>query len=123
MTVSIIHDNINDPSPTDSACSTNIVSEMPVQSASPHISTSSVVSVGILPDGLKISQQISEFLQLMEQAQRSYTYSAEEVQRMELLTQDYLHKLELQSCSYHARTRVATAIQQGTEFGSSDRRI
>ncbi len=59
----------------------------------------------------KISQQISEFLQLMEQAQRSYTYSAEEVQRMELLTQDYLHKLELQSCSYHARTRVATAIR------------
>lgn len=30
---------------------------------------------------------------------------------MELLTQDYLHKLELQSCSYHARTRVATAIR------------
>ena len=59
----------------------------------------------------KLSQQISGFLQLMEQAQKSYTYSAEEVQRMELLTQDYLHKLELQSCSYHARTRVATAIR------------
>ena len=59
----------------------------------------------------KLSQQISGFLQLMEQAQKNYTYSAEEVQRMELLTQDYLHKLELQSCSYHARTRVATAIR------------
>ena len=59
----------------------------------------------------KLSQQISGFLQLMEQAQKSYAYSAEEVQRMELLTQDYLHKLELQSCSYHARTRVATAIR------------
>lgn len=59
----------------------------------------------------KLSNQISGFLQLMEQAQKSYTYSAEEVQRMELLTQDYLHKLELQSCSYHARTRVATAIR------------
>ena len=59
----------------------------------------------------KLSQQISGFLQLMEQAQKSYTYSSEEVQRMELLTQDYLHKLELQSCSYHARTRVATAIR------------
>lgn len=59
----------------------------------------------------KLSQQISGFLQLMEQAQKSYTYSVEEVQRMELLTQGYLHKLELQSCSYHARTRVATAIR------------
>ena len=59
----------------------------------------------------KLSQQISGFLQLMEQAQKSYAYSAEEVQRMELLTQDYLHKLELQSCSRHARAKVATAIR------------
>ena len=59
----------------------------------------------------KLSQQISGFLQLMEQAQKSYAYSAEEVQRMELMTQDYLHKLELQSCNYHARSRVATAIR------------
>lgn len=59
----------------------------------------------------KLSQQICDFLQLMEQAQKSYAYSAEEVQRMEFLTQDYLHKLELQSCSRHARTRVATAIR------------
>lgn len=59
----------------------------------------------------KLSQQISGFLQLMEQAQKSYIYSTEEVQRMELMTQDYLHKLELQSCSYHARSRVATAIR------------
>lgn len=59
----------------------------------------------------KLSQQISGFLQLMEQAQKSYAYSAEEVQRMEFLTQDYLHKLELQSCSRHARAKVATAIR------------
>ena len=59
----------------------------------------------------KLSQQISGFLQLMEQAQKSHAYSAEEVQRMEFLTQDYLHKLELQSCSRHARTKVATAIR------------
>lgn len=59
----------------------------------------------------KLSQQISDFLQLMEQVQKSYTYSAEEVQRMEFLTQDYLHKLELQSCSRHARAKVATAIR------------
>ena len=58
-----------------------------------------------------LSQQISSFLQLMEQAQKNYAYSAEDVQRMELLTQDYLHKLELQSCSYHTRTKVANAIR------------
>ena len=59
----------------------------------------------------KLSQQISDFLQLMEQAQKSYAYSAEEVQRMEFLAQDYLYKLELQSCSRHARAKVATAIR------------
>ncbi len=59
----------------------------------------------------KLSQQISGFLQLMEQAQKSYAYSAEEVRRMEFLTQDYLHKLELQSCSRHVRAKVATAIR------------
>ncbi len=58
-----------------------------------------------------ISQHISDFVKLLEQVQKIYTYSTEEVQRLELLTQDYLHKLELQSCSYHARTRVATAIR------------
>lgn len=30
---------------------------------------------------------------------------------MDLLTQDYLHKLKQQSCGYHTRTKVATAIR------------
>lgn len=59
---------------------------------------------------ITIAKQLSEFLQFMEQAQRSYTYSVDEVQRLELLTQDYLHKLELQSCNYHTRSKVAAAL-------------
>lgn len=59
----------------------------------------------------KLSQQISDFLQLMEHAQKSYVYSNEEVERMQLLTVDYLHLLELNSCNYHTRAKVAAAIR------------
>lgn len=58
-----------------------------------------------------LSQQISGFLQLLDHAQKSYTHSSEEVHRMDLLTSDLIHKIELQSCSYHDRAKVATAIR------------
>lgn len=59
----------------------------------------------------KLSNQISSFLQVLTDAQKSYAYSNEEVERMQQLTSDYLHLLELNSCGYHARAKVATAIR------------
>lgn len=59
----------------------------------------------------ELSNKISGFLQLLDQAQKSYNYSTDEVHRMELLSTDLIHKIELQSCSYHARAKVATAIR------------
>ena len=57
----------------------------------------------------KLSNQISDFLQLLTNAPKSYAYSNEEVERMQQLTSDYLHLLELNSCGYHTRAKVATA--------------
>ena len=57
------------------------------------------------------SNQISSFLQLLTNAQKSYAYSNEEVERMQQLTSEYLHLLDLNSCGYHTRAKVATAIR------------
>lgn len=59
----------------------------------------------------KLSNQISNFLQLLTNAQKSYVYSNEEVERMQQLTSDYLHLLELNSCGYHTMAKGATAIR------------
>lgn len=59
----------------------------------------------------ELSNKISSFLQLLDQAQKSYAYSNEEVHRMELLSNDLIHKIELRACSYHSRAKVATALR------------
>ena len=60
----------------------------------------------------KVSQQISNFLDFLTDATADYTYSREEVGRLEQLTQDYLHMLELQHGNYHQRAKVASALRQ-----------
>lgn len=58
------------------------------------------------------SQKISDFLKFLSQATSDYSFSKQEVGRLEQLTQDYLHKLELQEGNYHERARVAAAIRR-----------
>lgn len=58
-----------------------------------------------------LSPQISNFLTLLEQAQKEFVWSQQEVVRLEQLTQDYLHMLELQTSNYHERAKVAAAIR------------
>lgn len=58
----------------------------------------------------ELSEIISEFLELMGQIQEQYSSSIKEVQRLERLTQDYLHLLELQENNYHERARIATQL-------------
>ena len=60
----------------------------------------------------KLSQQISGFLQLLDQAQKDYILSQSEITRLDQLTQDYLHLLELQDRDYHNLAQVATSIKQ-----------
>jgi hypothetical protein len=46
----------------------------------------------------------------MENAQRDYAWNYDEVNRMDRLTQDYLHKLELDGLDYKERAKVATQL-------------
>lgn len=45
----------------------------------------------------KLSEQLSDFLTLLTQAQKDYSQCQEEIIRLDQLTQDYLHMLELQT--------------------------
>lgn len=46
----------------------------------------------------------------MDDAQKDYTYNSEQVDRMNKLTQDYLHSLELDNLDYKGRARIATQL-------------
>lgn len=58
----------------------------------------------------KFSAVISDFVQMMEEASKDYAWNYDEVNRMDRLTQDYLHKLELDNLDYKERAKVATQI-------------
>lgn len=47
---------------------------------------------------------------MVEGAKSDYEWNQEEVTRLERLTQDYLHKLELENLSYAERAKVATQL-------------
>ena len=58
------------------------------------------------------SQNISEVCRLMETAQKDFVWSGEQVHRMDELTQDYLHKLELDDLEYGERAKTATQLRK-----------
>ena len=58
----------------------------------------------------KFSAVISDFVKMMEEASKDYAWNYDEVNRMDRLTQDYLHKLELDNLDYKERAKVATQI-------------
>ena len=58
----------------------------------------------------KFSIYISEFCKMMDDAQKDYAWNYAEVNRMDRLTQDYLHKLELDGLDYKERAKVATQL-------------
>lgn len=58
----------------------------------------------------QFSECISGFIRMMEEAKRDYAWNYDEVNRMDKLTQDYLHKLELDSLDYKERAKVATQL-------------
>jgi len=58
----------------------------------------------------RFSETISGFCKLMEDAQKDYAWNYDEVNRMDRLTQDYLHKLELDGLDYKERAKIATQL-------------
>lgn len=58
----------------------------------------------------QFSESISGFCRLMEDAQKDYAWNYNEVNRMDKLTQDYLHKLELGDLDYKERAKIATQL-------------
>ena len=60
----------------------------------------------------KLSEQISEFLKLLEQVEKDYAWAIQEEVQAENLTQDYLHQLELFPISYHERSKIAKKLSE-----------
>lgn len=64
------------------------------------------------PKTPQFSNSISAFCKLMEDAKSDYTWNYGEVNRMDRLTQDYLHKLELEDLDYQERAKIATQLRR-----------
>lgn len=58
----------------------------------------------------KSSEYISEFLNFMSAAQKSYPFYIAEQEKQEKLTQDYLHSLELDGLKCDERSKIATKL-------------
>lgn len=58
----------------------------------------------------QFSTHISEFCNVLTKARGDYEWNKDEVNRLDRLTQDYLHKLELEGLSYNERAKVATQL-------------
>lgn len=58
----------------------------------------------------KFSDTISNFCRTMDSAIKDYSWNYNEVNRMDKLTQDYLHKLELGNLGYKDRAKIATQL-------------
>lgn len=56
------------------------------------------------------SKGIEEICGLLETAQKDYTWNAEKIREMDMLTQDYLHSLELDGLKYEERAKIATQL-------------
>lgn len=60
----------------------------------------------------KFSATISNFCDMVADVKADYEWNREEVNRLDKLTQDYLHKLELEGLDYRERAKVATQLSK-----------
>lgn len=58
----------------------------------------------------QFSTYISDFCKMVDNAKSDYQWNRDEVNRLDRLTQDYLHMLELDKLDYKQRAKVATQI-------------
>ena len=60
----------------------------------------------------QFSSTISNFCDMVTDVKADYEWNKEEVNRLDKLTQDYLHKLELEGLDYRERAKVATQLSK-----------
>lgn len=60
----------------------------------------------------KFSTYISDVCKMMDDAVKDYAWNRDEMVKMDKLTQDYLHKLELGGLDYSGRAKVATKLSE-----------
>lgn len=60
----------------------------------------------------QFSNCISDFCRMVDGARDDYAWNREEVNRLDKLTQDYLHQLELDGLDYSERAKVATQLSR-----------
>ena len=58
----------------------------------------------------KFSETISNFCDMVTEVKSDYEWNKAEVNRLDRLTQDYLHQLELNGLNYQERAKVATQL-------------
>lgn len=58
----------------------------------------------------QFSTHISNFIKMVDMAKEDYEWNRNEVNRLDKLTQDYLHILELNGLNYKERAKIATKI-------------
>ena len=58
------------------------------------------------------SSVISSFCNMVTEAKDDYKWNYDEVERLDKLTQDYLHKLELENLDYRERAKIATKLSR-----------
>ena len=58
----------------------------------------------------KFSETISNFCTMVAEVKSDYEWNKTEVNRLDRLTQDYLHQLELNGLNYKERAKVATQL-------------
>lgn len=59
----------------------------------------------------KLSEIIGAFCKAATNSRRDYIWNFDEVNRLDGLTQDYLHQLELMDLKYAERAKIATQLQ------------
>lgn len=63
-------------------------------------------------DAPNFSETISTFIKMMDDAKKDFDWNNAELKRMDDLTQDYLHSLELDGLGYKERARLATKLAE-----------
>lgn len=60
---------------------------------------------------IAFSNQLAEICALMDQTRKDYTWNLQEISDCEKLTQDLLHRLELEDLTYNERAKLATELR------------
>lgn len=60
----------------------------------------------------QFSPCINDFCNMVANATQNYAWNKEEMNKLDKMTQDYLHKLELGGLDYKGRAKIATKLTQ-----------